>query len=182
MFFENSPKDDCNSQNISQLNHLEVTVETFDVLFDSTPRHLQTSLSSRSSSTTTRLPSFLTLKKGARVTIELNVDLNDCSIDGEFGVVFHFGYIDCSITKVYVNLDDKDAGKETMSKELHTTKYKVVPLQIIDANIIISKISSQILKTTHFPLTLACACTVHKVQDLTLLNSTVVSLELIKQK
>ena len=32
-------------------------------------------------------------------------------------VVFDFAYIDSSITKVYVKLDDQNAGKNAMSKE-----------------------------------------------------------------
>ena len=97
-------------------------------------------------------------------------------------VVFDFAYIDSSITKVYVKLDDQNAGKNAMSKDLYASKYKVMPIQRIEANIIISKNSSETFKRTQFTLTLAWACPLHKVQGLTLLNSTVVSLEFLKQR
>ena len=38
--------------------------------------------------------------------IKSNIDLADRLINGQFGVVFDFAYIDSSITKVYVKLDD----------------------------------------------------------------------------
>ena len=133
--------------------------------------HLQGSLSSRSSSTTAGLSSFWKLKKGVRITITSNIDLANRLINGQFGVVFDFAYIDSSITKVYAKLDDQNAGKNAMSKDLYASKYKVVPIQRIETNIIISKNSSETFKRTQFPLTLAWTCTVHKV-----------SLELIKQR
>ena len=96
--------------------------------------------------------------------------------------MFDFAFNDSLIKKVYVKLDDQNAGKNKMSKDLYASNYKVVPIQRIEVNIIISKHSSETFKRTQFPLTLVWACTVHKVQRLTLLNSTVVSLELIKQR
>ena len=56
--------------------------------------HLQTSLSSSSSSTTAGLSSLLKRKIGACIMITLNTDLADCLINGQFGVVFDFAYID----------------------------------------------------------------------------------------
>ena len=115
--------------------------------------HLQASLSSRSSSTTAGLSSFWKLKKGVRITITSNIDLANRLINVQFGVVFDFAYIDSSITKVYAKLDDQNAGKNAMSKDLYASKYKVVPIQRIEANIIISKNSSETFKRTQFPLT-----------------------------
>ena len=105
--------------------------------------------------------------------ITSNVDLADCLTNGQFGVVFDFPYINSSITKVYVKLDDQN-GKNAISKDLYASNYEVVSIQRIEANIIISKNSSETFKRTQFPLTLAWACTVHKIQRLTVLNSTVV--------
>ena len=48
--------------------------------------------------------------------ITSNIDLADRLINGQFGVVFDFAYIDSSITKVYVKLDDQNAGKNAIRK------------------------------------------------------------------
>ena len=149
MFAENYLKDDYNASKIGQLNHLEIRIESIDVFPDSAPMHLQTSLYSKSSSTTAGLSSLLKLKKGVRVMITSNIVLAYRLINGQFGVVFDFPYIDSSITKVYVKLDDQNV----MSKDLYALKYKVVPIQRIEANIIISKNSSETFKRTQFPLT-----------------------------
>ena len=106
LFTENSPKDNYNASKIGQLCHLEIKIESIDVFPDSTSMHLQTSLSSRSSSTNAGLSSLMKLKKGVRIMITSNINLADRLINGQFGVVFDFAYIDSSITTVYVKLDD----------------------------------------------------------------------------
>ena len=154
LFAENSPKDNFNASKIGQLNHLEIKIESIDVFPDSTPIHLQTSLSSRSSSTTASLSSLLKFKKGVRIMITSNIDLADRLINGQFEVVFDFAYTDSSKTKAYyVRLNDQNAGKNAMSKDLYASKYKVMPIQRIEANIINSKNSSETFKRTQFPLT-----------------------------
>ena len=60
--------------------------------------------------------------------ITSNIDLADRLINGIFGIVFYFAYIDSSITKVYVQLDVQNAGKNAMLKYLYASKYKVVPI------------------------------------------------------
>ena len=148
LFAGNSPKDDYKASKTDQLNHLEIKMESIDVFPDSTSMHLQTSVSSRSCSTTAGLSSLWKLKKGVRIIITSNIDLADRLINGQFGVEFEIAYIDSSITKAYVKLDDQNSGKNTMSKDLFSSKYKVVPIQRIETNVIISK-NSRLL---HVPL------------------------------
>ena len=136
---ENAPKDYYSASKIGQFNPLEIKIESIDVFPYSTPVHLQTLLSSRSSSTTAGLSLLLNLKRGVRIMITLNIDLADCLINGQFGVVLDFVYTDSSITKFYVKLDDENAGKNAILKDLYPSKYKIVPTQRIEANIIISK-------------------------------------------
>ena len=119
LFAENSPKDDHNASKIGQLNNLEIKIESNDVFSDSTPMHLQTSFSSRSSSTNAGLASLLKLKKGVRIMITSNIDLTDRLINGQFGVVFDFAYIDSSVTKVYVKLNDQNAKMQCRNTCMH---------------------------------------------------------------
>ena len=101
--------------------------------------------------------------------ITSNTDLANRLINGQFRVVFEFAYADISITKVYLILDDQNAGEKTMLKNLYASNYKVVAIQRIEVNIIIRKNSSETFKRTQFPLTLAWVCTVHNVQGPALL-------------
>ena len=67
-------------------------------------------------------------------------------INDLFVVELDFAYLDSSVTKVYVKLDDQNAGKNAMSKDLYASKNKVVQIQRSEANIIISKNSSETFK------------------------------------
>ena len=73
---------------IGQPNHLEIKIQSVYAFPDSAPMHLQASLSSRSSNTTTDLSSLLKVKKDVRIMITSNIDSNDSLINGQFGVMF----------------------------------------------------------------------------------------------
>ena len=65
------------------------------------PLDLQTSLSSK---LTGGLLLSLKLKKGERVMITTNIDLNDSWINGQFRTVYDFSFMNSSVTKVYLKL------------------------------------------------------------------------------
>ena len=86
--------------------------------------------------------------------ITSNTDLSDRLINGQFGIVFHFGYVSSSITKAYLKLDDEKADKNVLLKDSYASKHKVVPIQKVEANIKINKSSSETFNRTQLPLPL----------------------------
>ena len=91
---------------LNQSNNFEIKVEAIDLFPGIMTIHLRTLLSARSCSATAGLALSLRLEKGVRVMITSNIDLSDWLINGQFGMVFDFGYLCSSITKVYLKLDD----------------------------------------------------------------------------
>ena len=148
IFAENKLKDGYNAYKLSQLNHFEIKVEAIDLFPGTVPIHLQTSLSSRSYSGTAGLPLCLKLQKGAPVMIISNIDSSDGLDNGQFGIVFDFGYLSSSITKVYLKLDDEKGGKNSILKDPYASKHTLVPIQEVEANIKTNKCSLETFKRT----------------------------------
>ena len=86
---------------------------------------------------------------------------------------------------MYIKFDDESAGLETVRKsgDLYAIENRAVPVVPLVAkiNIKTSHLSSSEIHRTQYPLALAWACTIHKVQGLTL-STVVFSFELYKQK
>ena len=127
------------------------------------------------------------IKEGARVMLTTNIDITDRLINGQMGttVRIHIDQITNKPSKVYVKFDDERAGRITIDKsaDSYATVNNVVPIVPVLVKIKIrpGKPSSPEIQRIQFPLTLAWACTVHKVQGLTLENI-VVSFDLFKQR
>ena len=86
---------------------------------------------------------------------------------------------------MYIKFDDSEAGKDAIAKHSNNFAHnsQAVPIVPVLTKIKIKpgKPSSSEIQRTQFPLTLAYACTVHKVQGLTLKN-VVISFDLLKQR
>ena len=127
------------------------------------------------------------IKEGARVMLTNNVDISDRLINGQLGTVARIfvNEVTHKPTIVYIKFDDEDAGNLVIDKsgDIFATENKVVPIKPILAKIKLNpgKRSSPEIQRLQFPLALAWACTVHKVQGLTL-NKIVISFELFKQR
>ena len=126
------------------------------------------------------------IKEGARIMLTTNINIQDRLINGQMGTVVK---IDVNInnvpTIVYVKFDDDKAGKITINTGTNSfaRENHVVPIQPVLAKIKVrpGKASSPQIQRIQFPIALSWACTVHKVQGLTLEN-VVVSLNLNKQR
>ena len=86
---------------------------------------------------------------------------------------------------LYISFDDERAGKETIKNctDVFAKRNNLVPIVPVSANIKINpkSMNSPEIVRTQFPVTLAWACTVHKVQGL-MLDKIVISFALNKQR
>ena len=182
IYAENYLKDELNEEKLKLLNSSEVLVYAEDTLpSDVCESKIQKALNG-SISDTGGLAKELRLKSSARVMLTSNINIEDRLINGQMGTVFGFRYSQHgSLLTVYVNLDDLSAGLQTMRKDNYVLVNNVVPINKIESNIYIAKSSLSFIKRVQFPLTLAWACTAHKVQGLTLPNI-VFSFKLNKQR
>ena len=116
-----------------------------------------------------------------------NIGITDRLINGQMGTTIriHIDQITNKQSKVYVKFDDERAGRITIDKsaDSYATVNNVVPIVpvLVKIKTRLGKPSSPEIQRIQFPLTLAWACTVHKVQGLTLENI-VVSFDLLIQR
>ena len=142
---------------------------------------------SRGRSETGGLDSEIFIKENARVMLTTNIDIPDRLINGQIGTVVKIA-TDQNTQKptiVYVKFDDNKAGNMLINKsgDSFVQENKLVPIAPVQTKIKVrpGKASSPEIQRIQFPLTLAWACTVHKVQRLTL-NDVVISFNLPRQR
>ena len=126
------------------------------------------------------------VKEGARVILTTNINIQDRLINGQMGTVEKIDLnIDKDPTVLYIKFDDEKVGKAMINSSSSSLakEHLVVPIEPVLAKIKVrpGKASSPEIQRIQFPIALSWACTVHKVQGLTLENI-VVSLELRKTR
>ena len=142
------------------------------------------SAQNRKQSETGGLALQLKLKIDARVMLTMNVDIEDRLINGQVGTVNHFRKNQHNqITIVYVKFDDEKAGVKKMNSDHFAKTNKCVPIEKSETSINLQRNRplSPAIHRTQFPLMLSWACTVHKVQSLSL-EKAVISFDLLRQK
>ena len=140
----------------------------------------------RGHSETCGLDFEIKIKEGARIMLTTNINIKDRLINGQMGIVVSIHVnVSNEPAVLYIKFDDENAGKAMInnSADSFAKRNHLVPLEPVLARIKVrpGKASSPEAQRIQFPITLSWACTVHKVQGLTLEN-VVVSLELHKQR
>ena len=128
------------------------------------------------------LTKFLQLKICAKVTLFINMNIQDSLINGQVTDVFHISSAQNNVQKVYVKFLDSQTGLRVMKTASHLSRQGScveIEKSRTEACVISGSIYPSIKKT--LPLALACLSTVHKAQGLTL-NQGVVDFDLKKQK
>ena len=183
IFAENSP---CDTHNSDMLNANPNPLHTA-VAIDQLPKNVSKDLIDkalqRNQSQTGGLAHTLHLKINARVMLTVNIDIPDRLTNGQIGIVKHILRSSNNISKVYVKFDDNTAGLRKLNSDNLAQQNMWIPIEKAEGTIAIrvNKNSSPVIKRTQIPLMLSWACTVHKVQGLSL-NKAIISFTLFNQR
>ena len=128
-------------------------------------------VANHSQSQTDGLAKLLRLKKTNRVMLTTNVSIDDHLVNGQLGTNVNTKQNSSGIlNKLYVKFGDENTGLKKWDQIGMHQKIIYFPIVRIEANFSVSLNSGPNIHQTHCPLMLAFACTVHKVQGLTLPN------------
>ena len=187
IFAENAPVDEYNINRLEQIPSPQYVLKASDQF----PPHVSECdierVLSKGRSETGGLDTKIVIKESARIMLTTNVDISDRLINGQLGTVVKVSVDNVSNkpSTIFVKFDDNNAGASAIrnSSSSFARENNLVPIKPILARIKVrpGKPSSPEIQRLQFPLTLAWACTVHKVQGLTL-DNIVVSLDLRKQR
>ena len=135
----------------------------------------------------TRMEKYLTLKKGARVILNFNIDISDSLVNGVTGTVIGYAYRNskskdlagANIQAVIVKFDDPNIGEDCRKKNKDVdkliTEKRGVPIFRKTLTITPQRLRSSAECTVEqFPLNLFYASTSHKIQGKTLRDQDVV--------
>ena len=122
------------------------------------------------SSDTGGLKEEISIAKGARVMLTLNIDVSDGLVNGACGTVEKIIFVDHVPNIILVVFDSARTGQKAIaSSQYKATHPNAVPLIRHEATFAVGRGRGHIQMTRRqFPLTLCWGCTIHKVQGKTL--------------
>ena len=183
---ENAPVDEHNHNKLKTIQAPLFTLKAKDQFPKNVNKQDIDRVLARRRSERGGLDSEIQIKEGARVMLTTNVNIQDRLINGQMGTVVKIQVNDSNEPNIlFIKFHDENAGKTAINNSVNSyaRENRVVPIHPVLAKIKMrpGKASSPEMQRLQFPIALSWACTVHKVQGLTL-NNIVVSLELRKQR
>ena len=177
VFTTNNDVDTYNAEHLQKL-----PTQVFDIKANDSKKDVQTNLIdvvfSKKPSETGGLREIVSVAVGARVMVTVNIDVSDGLANGVCGTVIDIIHIGIYVQAVLVKFDSERVGKQAIAnsqyKDLHPEAVPIKRQQIQFPTRKGSRSMEGI--RSQFPLTLAWACTIHKVQGKTL-DKIVVSME-----
>ncbi len=162
-----------NERNSHMLNALaqesdQYSVHACDAVAGQT-HHIDLSNISNKRTDTGGLHSILKIAVGARVMLTTNVDVSDGLVNGARGEVVHIVTDSGNkVINILVKFDSTDVGVKAKHASRFTNFSDAVPLTRHEAIFLARGKKGSVVTRLQFPLTLAWATTIHKVQGLTL--------------
>ena len=165
---------DVDSHNSLMLNNLapkneQCVIKACDAVAGQTT-HMSLSNLSDKRSETGGLHSILKLAVGACVMLTANVDVSDGLVNGARGEVVHIiTNSQHAVTRVLVKFENSQVGLKAIQSSPFRTQFpNAVPLSKYEVMFYVKGRRGSEVTRSQFPLTLAWATTIHKVQGLTL--------------
>ena len=163
---------DVDHHNMNQLYKLDIPVEKIKAIDQKKDIHtgLVNITISKKPSETGGLHEIVSIAKGARVMITVNIDVSDGLVNGVCGTVEGLNKVLDKVQVVFVSFDSKRIGSNAIAKSSFKSTYPhAVPIKRHDVQFYAGRGHKPIMaRRSQFPLTLAWACTIHKVQGKTL--------------
>ena len=184
---ENTPVDGHNKKKLEELPGSLYILKAKDQYPTNVRKQDIDRVLARGRSETGGLDYEIHIKEGGRVMLTTNICIADRLINGQMGTIVRIqtNQNTANPTILYIKFDDPNAGKDLINTKgnCFAKENHAVPIEPVLAKIKIrpGKASSPEIQRVQFPVTLAWACTVHKVQGLTL-DEVVLSTELVKQR
>ena len=154
-------------QNLTSLHQL-VTITAIDHTKDKHTRQLDMTMP-RNKADTGGLVSELHLAVGAKVMLTVNVDVSDGLVNGAMGIVEAIIKTSSQVSLILVKFEHNHVGIKAISHSQYREQYpNTVPISRYEAVFNIGRNKAAKVSRRQFPLVLAWATTIHKVQGLTL--------------
>ena len=169
MFAENSLRGNFNNERLIKLNYPPIEVPSLD---RNPPGVCQSKLATvlnSSQSQTGGLARLFRFRKSSRVMLTANFNIDDRLVNEQLGTIVDLREDSSGIlSKIYVKFEDQNAGLMEMRSNRYASEINIVLILRTESTFSVSLNSVPTIHQTQFSLMLAFACTVQKVQGLTL--------------